>query len=169
MRGTSIALQHCASRCGVFANQYIQPLLNQAQEEGYSGQYLPGHCWTDHIRPGAGDRSLWEKLLFWGRPSTFLNGLKDRFVKTLKLNENEAVYFRKMPSILSLWARLIWREKANIPTIIRWHGSEQSAVSTGAFVSLFIDVTKKSVEWKDEDMSVEELDMDMQRGCLAGD
>lgn len=32
------------------------------------------------------------KIAFLGGPLTFLSGLKDRFVKTLKLNENEAVF-----------------------------------------------------------------------------
>lgn len=86
-----------ASRCGVFAKSDIQPLLNQgARREDVAASIF--QAVVDQTVSGlAQGRSIEGKVLFLGGPLFFLNGLKKAFVKTLGLDDKNAVFPQEAP------------------------------------------------------------------------
>ena len=92
-----LALKHekiypIASRCGVFAKTDIQPLLNQgARKEDVAASIL--QAVVDQTVAGLTQgRELKGKIVFLGGPLHFLMGLRERFVDTLKLDGEHAVF-----------------------------------------------------------------------------
>jgi predicted CoA-substrate-specific enzyme activase len=81
-----------ASRCGVFAKSDIQPLLNQgAKKEDIAASIF--QCVVDQTIAGlAAGRRLEGKIAFLGGPLFFFKGLRQRFVETLKLKADEALF-----------------------------------------------------------------------------
>lgn len=81
-----------ASRCGVFAKSDIQPLLNQgAPKEDIAASIF--QAVVDQTITGlAQGRKIEGKVLFLGGPLYFFNGLKERFVDTLLLTEENAIF-----------------------------------------------------------------------------
>lgn len=81
-----------ASRCGVFAKSDIQPLLNQgARREDVAASIY--QAVVDQTVSGlAQGREINGKVLFLGGPLSFLQGLRDAFVRNLKLNEETAIF-----------------------------------------------------------------------------
>ena len=86
-----------ASRCGVFAKSDIQPLLNQgARREDIAASIF--QAVVDQTVSGlAQGRSIEGKVLFLGGPLFFLKGLKKAFVKTLGLDDENAVFPPEAP------------------------------------------------------------------------
>ncbi len=78
-----------AARCGVFAKSDIQPLINEgAAREDIAASVFQAVV-NQTISGLACGRPIRGKVAFLGGPLHFLPALKDRFVKTLKLkNEN---------------------------------------------------------------------------------
>ncbi|MEI7962176.1 MAG: BadF/BadG/BcrA/BcrD ATPase family protein, partial [archaeon] len=81
-----------ASRCGVFAKSDIQPLLNQgAKKEDIAASIF--QCVVDQTTSGlAAGRKLEGKIAFLGGPLFFFEGLRNRFVETLKNSLEEAIF-----------------------------------------------------------------------------
>lgn len=81
-----------ASRCGVFAKTDIQPLLNQgAQKEDIAAsifQAVVNQTVTGLVQ----GRKIDGKVMFLGGPIYYCDGLKKRFVETLKLSQENAVF-----------------------------------------------------------------------------
>ncbi|MBD5159917.1 MAG: 2-hydroxyglutaryl-CoA dehydratase [Ruminococcus sp.] len=86
-----------ASRCGVFAKSDIQPLLNQgARREDISASIF--QAVVDQTVSGlAQGRTIEGKVLFLGGPLFFLKGLKKAFVRTLDLDEENAIFPEEAP------------------------------------------------------------------------
>ncbi len=95
-----------ASRCGVFAKSDIQPLINQgARKEDISASIL--QAVVDQTVSGlAQGRRIKGKVLFLGGPLHFLQGLRQAFVRTLKLSEENAVFPENAPCFMSIGAAL---------------------------------------------------------------
>ena len=81
-----------ASRCGVFAKTDVQPLINQgAKKEDISASIL--QAVVDQTIGGlAQGRRIEGQVIFLGGPLYFMKGLRDRFVKTLQLDEEHAIF-----------------------------------------------------------------------------
>ena len=81
-----------ASRCGVFAKSDIQPILNQGgQKEDVAASIF--QAVVDQTVAGlAQGRELTGKIVFLGGPLHFLYGLRQRFVETLKLDGEHAIF-----------------------------------------------------------------------------
>ena len=81
-----------ASRCGVFAKSDIQPILNQGgRKEDVAASIF--QAVVDQTVAGLTQgRELTGKIVFLGGPLHFLQGLRQRFVETLKLDEAHAVF-----------------------------------------------------------------------------
>ena len=81
-----------ASRCGVFAKSDIQPILNQGgRREDVAASIF--QAVVDQTVTGlAQGRELRGKLVFLGGPLTFLMGLRERFIRTLELGSDDAVF-----------------------------------------------------------------------------
>ena len=81
-----------ASRCGVFAKSDIQPILNQGgRKEDVAASIF--QAVVDQTVAGLTQgRELKGKLVFLGGPLHFLMGLRARFVETLKLDGQHAIF-----------------------------------------------------------------------------
>ena len=81
-----------ASRCGVFAKSDIQPILNQGgRKEDVAASIF--QAVVDQTVAGLTQgRELKGKIVFLGGPLHFLMGLRERFVETLKLDADHAVF-----------------------------------------------------------------------------
>ena len=81
-----------ASRCGVFAKSDIQPILNQGgQKEDVAASIF--QAVVDQTVAGLTQgRELKGKIVFLGGPLHFLQGLRRRFVETLHLDQEHAVF-----------------------------------------------------------------------------
>lgn len=81
-----------ASRCGVFAKSDIQPLLNQGANKADIAASIFQAVVDQTITGLAQGKKIEGKVLFLGGPLYFLKGLQERFVDTLKLSEENAVF-----------------------------------------------------------------------------
>ena len=81
-----------ASRCGVFAKSDIQPILNQGgRREDIAASIF--QAVVDQTVAGLTQgRELKGKIVFLGGPLTFLMGLRERFIETLELDGDHAVF-----------------------------------------------------------------------------
>ena len=81
-----------ASRCGVFAKSDIQPILNQGgRKEDVAASIF--QAVVDQTVAGLTQgRELTGTIVFLGGPLHFLSGLRQRFVETLKLDEDHAIF-----------------------------------------------------------------------------
>ncbi len=81
-----------ASRCGVFAKSDIQPILNQGgQKEDIAASIF--QAVVDQTVAGLTQgRELKGKIVFLGGPLHFLMGLRERFVETLHLDSEHAIF-----------------------------------------------------------------------------
>lgn len=81
-----------ASRCGVFAKTDIQPLLNQGARKQDLAASIYQAVVNQTIAGLAQGKKIRGKVLFLGGPLYYCKGLRDRFVKTLKLSTENAVF-----------------------------------------------------------------------------
>jgi predicted CoA-substrate-specific enzyme activase len=100
-----------ASRCGVFAKSDIQPILNQGgRREDIAASIF--QAVVDQTVAGLTQgRELTGKIVFLGGPLTFLMGLRQRFIETLELDEQHAVFPENADCFAALGAALITEAK----------------------------------------------------------
>lgn len=108
----ALALRHekiypIASRCGVFAKSDIQPILNQGgRREDIAASIF--QAVVDQTVAGLTQgRELTGKIVFLGGPLTFLKGLRQRFIETLELDGEHAVFPDNADCFAALGAALI--------------------------------------------------------------
>ena len=92
-----LALKHekiypIASRCGVFAKSDIQPILNQGGRKEDVAASIFQAVVDQTIAGLTQGRELKGKIVFLGGPLHFLMGLRERFVETLQLDEEHAIF-----------------------------------------------------------------------------
>ena len=81
-----------ASRCGVFAKTDIQPLLNQGARKEDVAASIYQAVIGQTIAGLAQGRRISGKVMFLGGPLSFCMGLRKRFVETLSLDKEHAVF-----------------------------------------------------------------------------
>jgi predicted CoA-substrate-specific enzyme activase len=115
-----LSLQHekiypIASRCGVFAKSDIQPILNQGgRREDVAASIL--QAVVDQTVAGLTQgRELKGKIVFLGGPLTFLMGLRERFVQTLHLDGDHAVFPENSDCFAAIGAALCAADYAPQP------------------------------------------------------
>ena len=81
-----------ASRCGVFAKTDIQPILNQGGRKEDVAASIFQAVVDQTIAGLTQGRELKGKIVFLGGPLHFLQGLRQRFVETLKLDQEHAIF-----------------------------------------------------------------------------
>ena len=81
-----------ASRCGVFAKSDIQPILNQGGRKEDVAASIFQAVVNQTVGGLTQGRELKGKIVFLGGPLHFLMGLRQRFVETLKLDGEHAVF-----------------------------------------------------------------------------
>ena len=92
-----LALKHekiypIASRCGVFAKSDIQPILNQGGRKEDVAASIFQAVVDQTIAGLTQGRELKGKIVFLGGPLHFLMGLRERFVDTLQLDQEHAIF-----------------------------------------------------------------------------
>ena len=104
-----------ASRCGVFAKSDIQPILNQGgRKEDVAASIF--QAVVDQTVAGLTQgRELKGKIVFLGGPLTFLKGLRERFVETLQLDEEHAIFPEDGDCFAAIGAALCSEEYAARP------------------------------------------------------
>ena len=95
-----------ASRCGVFAKSDIQPLLNQGAAKSDIAASIFQAVVDQTVAGLAQGRRIKGKVLFLGGPLYFLKALRRAFERTLKLDEEHAVFPENAPCFMSLGAAL---------------------------------------------------------------
>lgn len=111
---THTKLYPIASRCGVFAKSDIQPLINQGVEKSNLAASIFQAVVDQTIAGLAQGRSIEGNILFLGGPLSFLKGLQERFVDTLHLQEEEAVFPALAPYFVALGAALYAKQEPSI-------------------------------------------------------
>ncbi len=81
-----------ASRCSVFAKTDVQALLNQGASKENVAASIFGAVVSQTIAGLAQGRPIQGNVLFLGGPLAFLDGLKEQFVRILKLKPGEAIF-----------------------------------------------------------------------------
>lgn len=113
MAQKSEKLYPIASRCGVFAKSDIQPLLNQgAKREDIAASIF--QAVVDQTVSGlAQGRVIGGKVLFLGGPLYFQKGLREAFVRTLELSEENAVFPKDAPCFMAFGSALYAKENSD--------------------------------------------------------
>lgn len=81
-----------ASRCGVFAKTDIQPLINQGAAKEDIAASIYQAVAEQTITGLAQGRRILGRVLFLGGPLSFNLGLRERFIETLNLSPENAVF-----------------------------------------------------------------------------
>ncbi|MBR5791479.1 MAG: 2-hydroxyacyl-CoA dehydratase [Ruminiclostridium sp.] len=118
-----------ASRCGVFAKSDIQPILNQGgRKEDVAASIF--QAVVDQTVAGLTQgRELKGKIVFLGGPLTFLMGLRERFVETLKLDSDHAIFPQDGDCFAAIGAALCTEDNAGHPFEELLEKLEQAAES----------------------------------------
>lgn len=92
-----LSLQHkqlypIASRCGVFAKTDIQPLINQGATKADIAASIYQAVVNQTVAGLAQGRRIEGKVMFLGGPLHYCRGLRERFVETLHLDEENALF-----------------------------------------------------------------------------
>ena len=95
-----------ASRCGVFAKSDIQPILNQGGRHEDIAASIYQAVVDQTITGLAQGRELAGTIVFLGGPLTFLQGLRRRFIETLELSDDCAVFPENAECFAALGAAL---------------------------------------------------------------
>ena len=80
-----------ASRCGVFAKTDIQPLLNEGARKEDIALSIMQAVVNQTISGLACGKPIKGNVIFLGGPLNYLSMLKERFIKTLNLKEDEVI------------------------------------------------------------------------------
>ena len=104
-----------ASRCGVFAKSDIQPILNQGGRKEDVAASIFQAVVDQTIAGLTQGRELKGKIVFLGGPLHFLQGLRERFVETLKLDEEHAIFPEDGDCFAAIGAALCAGDFRSIP------------------------------------------------------
>ena len=99
-----------ASRCGVFAKSDVQPLLNQGAKKSDISASIFQSVVDQTVGGLAQGREIKGKVLFLGGPLYFYKGLRERFRKTLKLDETTGVLPENAEVFVALGAAIYSQE-----------------------------------------------------------
>ncbi|HHX57050.1 MAG TPA: 2-hydroxyglutaryl-CoA dehydratase [Clostridiales bacterium] len=124
-----------ASRCGVFAKSDVQPLLNQgARHEDMAASIF--QAVVDQTVSGlAQGRTIEGKVLFLGGPLSFLQGLRNAFVKTLRLDEEKSIFPEQAPVFMAYGCALFAEKSEDVFTIDEIIGKIENAAATDRIIT----------------------------------
>lgn len=121
-----------ASRCGVFAKSDIQPLLNQgARKEDLAASIFQAVV-NQTIAGLAQGRKIRGQVLYLGGPLYYLDGLRQRFTDTLKLEEKEAICPEYAIYCVAWGAALYAKKLGSLSTAKEIYNKIEAAGITGA-------------------------------------
>ena len=94
-----------ASRCGVFAKTDIQPLINEGVSKEDIAVSIFQAVVNQTISGLACGKPIRGNVAFLGGPLYFMDQLRERFIETLGLTEDEII-FHRTHSYLLLWVHV---------------------------------------------------------------
>lgn len=101
-----------ASRCGVFAKTDVQALMNEGvSKEDIAASILQAVA-NQTISSLSQGRSICGKVAFLGGPLHFLSELRQRFIKTLRLQPDQVLVPDSSPYFVAIGAALSLQEEA---------------------------------------------------------
>ncbi|MEE1019406.1 MAG: acyl-CoA dehydratase activase, partial [Acutalibacteraceae bacterium] len=125
-----------ASRCGVFAKTDIQPLLNQGAAKSDIAASIYQAVVNQTIAGLAQGRKIEGNVMFLGGPLHYCMGLRERFVKTLKLADDEANFPDYALYAVSIGAALIAAKQTESYSYDELISRLENAVSTGSSTTI---------------------------------
>ena len=120
-----------ASRCGVFAKTDIQPLINQGAKKEDIAASIYQAVVNQTISGLVQGYDIKGKVMFLGGPLYYCKGLRERFVKTLKLSENDAGFPEYGLISVALGAALYASKKSAQYTYDELYSLISGSVSSG--------------------------------------
>lgn len=106
-----------ASRCGVFAKTDIQPLINEgAKPEDLAASIFQAVV-NQTISGLACGKPIRGKVAFLGGPLYFLSELRQRFIETLKLSDEDIIFPEDSQLFVAMGACLLAYDEANATTL----------------------------------------------------
>ena len=100
-----------ASRCGVFAKTDIQPLINEGARKEDIADSIFQAVVNQTISGLACGKPIRGKVAFLGGPLHFLDGLRNRFIKTLNLKEGEYIVPKESHYYVAIGAALLAKDE----------------------------------------------------------
>ena len=102
-----------ASRCGVFAKADVQPLLNEGAKREDVALSIMQAVVNQTISGLACGKPIKGNVVFLGGPLTYLSSLRERFINTLDLKDNEIVKPKVDTKIFVCIGAILDKEKKN--------------------------------------------------------
>lgn len=99
-----------ASRCGVFAKTDIQPLINEGANREDIAMSIFQAVVNQTISGLACGKPIRGKVAFLGGPLYFLDQLRQRFIDTLKLTDDEIIFPQNSQLFVAMGACLLAKE-----------------------------------------------------------
>lgn len=100
-----------ASRCGVFAKTDIQPLLNEGAGKEDIAASIFQSVVNQTISGLACGKSIKGNVAFLGGPLYYLSELRNRFIETLKLKEDQVIFPENSQLFVAIGAALFGYDK----------------------------------------------------------
>jgi predicted CoA-substrate-specific enzyme activase len=102
-----------AARCGVFAKTDIQPLLNEGVKKENIAVSVLQAVVNQTITGLAGGKKITGKVAFLGGPLYFLSELRNRFIETLKLTDENIVFPENSQLFVAYGAAMYSKENSS--------------------------------------------------------
>jgi len=127
-----------ASRCGVFAKSDIQPLINEGAKNSDIALSIMQAVVNQTISGLACGKPIKGNVMFLGGPLNYLDTLKQRFIKTLDLQEDEAIspseahlFVAKGASLENLEGQVLdYQEmKEKVSSLINFHETASASLN----------------------------------------
>ena len=106
-----------AARCGVFAKTDIQPLINEGVKKENIAVSVLQAVVNQTITGLACGKKITGKVAFLGGPLFFLSELRNRFIDTLKLTDEDIIFPENSQLFVAQGAALLSKENSNFFTI----------------------------------------------------
>lgn len=105
------------ARCGVFAKTDIQPLINEGVKKENIAVSVLQAVVNQTITGLACGKKITGKVAFLGGPLFFLSELRNRFIDTLKLTDEDIIFPENSQLFVAQGAALLSKENSNFFTI----------------------------------------------------
>lgn len=121
-----------AARCGVFAKTDIQPLINDGASVPDLAASIFQAVVNQTISGLACGHTIKGKVAFLGGPLSFLSELRERFIETLNLKDDEIIFPEDSKLFVAIGAAMLAKDEYEIPLsdlVKGINGADQSTVS----------------------------------------
>jgi predicted CoA-substrate-specific enzyme activase len=107
-----------ASRCGVFAKTDVQPLINEGADKADIAASIFQAVVNQTIAGLAAGRKIKGKVAFLGGPLYFMSELRQRFIETLQISEENIIFPENPQLFVAMGAALYGEEPSRISELV---------------------------------------------------